>query len=85
MNFLGETFLEKSFPQTPFKKLSNKKERQRECRFEETKFLWVIQTFCSFKSALSLSYSFAGKFLKVGFGEETFFKKFPPRETSLKK
>ena len=28
----------------------------------------------------TLSFPFAGKFLKMGFGEETFFKKFLPQE-----
>ncbi len=47
---------------------------------EVTKWLYALQQFRNFKSALSLSCFFVEKFLKKGSGGKTFFKKFFPRE-----
>jgi hypothetical protein len=37
--FAGKNFLKKVFPRTPFQKLSDGKDKQRKCRFDETGFL----------------------------------------------
>jgi hypothetical protein len=68
---LGRNFLNKVPSQTHPQKLSNRRERR------QTK----TAQFFNFKSAQTLFFFFGGKFLKVGCGEETFFKKFPPRKT----
>ena len=79
MIFLGETFFEeKGFPEPFPKTFSNKKIYKESADLEYLTAVKIMDgsvfRICTFFVCIIVQ-----KFLKVGFGEETFLKKFPPR------